>query len=74
MLQFLKKTSTPTKPSLLEQLRTALRTKYRNYHTEQIYILWLKKYISFQFRRCPKQRSTVAVNRLLSYLAIQGDR
>ena len=44
--------------TLLEQVSDAIRLKHYSYHTEQTYILWIKRQIFFHNTRHPAEMNS----------------
>jgi integron integrase len=61
------------KPKLLDQVRTALRSRHYSKRTEQSYVSWISRYIFFHHVRHPVEMGEAEVNEFLSYLAITGN-
>ena len=61
--------STTRSPKLLDQVRSAIRTRHYSIRTEEAYIGWIKRYIFFHHKRHPKEMGEAEINRFLSYLA-----
>jgi integron integrase len=57
------------KPRLLDQVRTAIRTKHYSYQTEEAYIAWIRQFILFHNKQHPADMSEIDVNVFLNYLA-----
>ncbi len=62
--------TSPTQGKLLDQLRTALRTRHYSRRTEDVYALWVKRYCRFHRMRHPREMSEEYVNAYLSHLAV----
>lgn len=58
-------------PRLLDQVRSAIRLRHYSIRTEEAYIQWIKRYISFHGKRHPLEMGGVEINRFLSHLALQ---
>ncbi len=56
---------------LLDQVRTAIRTKHYKYSTEQTYVAWIKKYIMFHGKRHPATLGPQEISQFLSFLAVK---
>ena len=63
--------STPA-PELLEQVRTALRTRHYSLRTEATYLSWIKRFILFHGKRHPRDMGVQEVHQFLSHLAVEG--
>lgn len=59
-------------PTLLEQVRTALRTRHYSLRTEETYLSWIKRFILFQGTRHPRDMGLQEVHQFLSHLAVEG--
>lgn len=63
----------PTKPlRLLEAVRRALRERRYSAKTEQAYVHWIRRFVSFHGRRHPKDLDAEHVRVFLSSLAIEA--
>lgn len=58
-------------PKLLDQLRELLKKKHYSYKTEQSYVQWVKRYISFNNKRHPKDMGEQEITQFLSHLAVK---
>jgi integron integrase len=61
--------STSAKPSLLDQVRQAIRTRHYSYRTEKAYINWIKRFIFFHDKRHPREMGETEIAQFLSSLA-----
>jgi len=61
------------KPKLLEQVKTALRTRHYSIRTEDAYIHWIRRYILFHHKRHPKDMGEAEINQFLSHLAVKDN-
>ena len=59
-------------PKLLEQVRTAIRTRHYSLRTEETYLSWIKRFILFHGKRHPCDMGVQEVQQFLSYLAVEG--
>ena len=59
-----------TKPKLLDQVRSAIRTKHYSIRTEEAYVTWIKRYILFHKKRHPLEMGEQEINRFLTHLAV----
>ena len=59
-------------PRLLDQLRSALRSRHYSRKTEESYCMWVKRFIFFHKLRHPKEMGEREINEFLSRLAIEG--
>ena len=62
---------TPDSPKLIDQMREALRTRHYSPRTEQVYVLWVKRFIRFHKMRHPKEMAEPEINEFLTYLAVE---
>jgi Phage integrase, N-terminal SAM-like domain len=62
----------PEPPRLLDQLRTAVRTRHYSRRTEEAYLGWAKRFILFHRKRHPAAMGADEVNAFLSHLAVEG--
>lgn len=60
-------------PKLLDQVRTAIRTRHYSLRTEQAYIHWTKRFIFYHGKRHPKDMGAAEVESFLSHLATDRD-
>ncbi len=58
-------------PMLLNQLRSALRMRHYSLRTEESYVQWVRRYITFHGRRHPSQLGAREVAAFLSDLAVE---
>ena len=59
-------------PKLLEQARTAIRTRHYSLRTEETYLSWIKRFILFHGKRHPRDMGVQEVHQFLSHLAVEG--
>ena len=59
------------KPRLLDQMRDALRARHYSPHTEQAYLLWVRRFIYFHQLRHPSDMGQPEINAFLTHLAVQ---
>ena len=59
-------------PSLLEQVRDAIRLRHYSLRTEQAYLDWIKRFILFHHERHPKDMGAAEVEQFLSHLAVES--
>ena len=59
------------KPKLLDQMKNVMRMKHYSLRTEKSYIQWVRRYIYFHNKRHPEEMGALAVQRFLSYLAVE---
>jgi hypothetical protein len=57
-------------PTLLAQLRGALRTRHYSARTEEAYVAWVRRFVRFCGLRHPRELGQVDVTRFLSSLAV----
>jgi len=57
-------------PSLLTQLRVAIRTRHYSPRTEEAYVQWVRRFIRFCGLRHPRELGPSDVTRFLSSLAV----
>jgi integron integrase len=55
---------------LLDQVREVLRVKHYALRTEEVYVLWIKRYIFFHQKRHPREMGAAEVQAFLSDLAV----
>ncbi len=60
-------------PSLLTQLRTAIRTRHYSPRTEEAYVQWVRRFIRFCGTRHPRELGAQDVTRFLSSLAVDAN-
>jgi len=58
-------------PTLLAQLRAAIRTRHYSARTEQAYVWWVRRFVRFCGLRHPRQLGEADVTRFLSSLAVE---
>src|SRR6476659_11259566 len=58
------------KAKLLDQVREVLRVKHYALRTEEVYVLWIKRYIFFHQKRHPREMGAAEVQAFLSDLAV----
>src|SRR5438093_7736734 len=57
-------------PTLLAQLRGALRTRHYSVRTEEAYVAWVRRFVRFCGLRHPRELGQADVTRFLSSLAV----
>lgn len=57
-------------PKLLEQVRTAIRTRHYSLRTEETYLHWIKRFILFHGKRHPRDMGAPEIGAFLSDLAV----
>lgn len=60
-------------PRLLEQLRSALRTRHRSERTEKAYVLWVRRFVHHHGLRHPGDLGEEEVGAFLTHLAVEGN-
>ncbi len=65
------KSQSPPEVKLLEQVRTAIRTRHYSLRTEKSYLQWIKRFIYFHGKRHPAEMGEPEITAFLSHLAIQ---
>lgn len=60
------------KPKLMDELRTALRSRHYSPQTEEAYCMWVKRYIYFHHRRHPAEMAEAEINAFLTHLAVES--
>lgn len=60
----------PMKPTLLDQVRNAIRVRHYSLRTEKAYVQWIKRFILFHNKRHPKNLGKEALETFLTYLAV----
>ena len=58
------------KAKFLDQVREVLRVKHYAIRTEEVYVLWIKRYIFFHQKRHPRAMGALEVQAFLSDLAV----
>jgi len=58
------------KPKLLDQVRQALRARHYSRRTEEVYVMWIKRFIFFHKVRHPAEMAEAEVNQFLTHLAV----
>ncbi len=56
-------------PRLMDQLHAALRSRQYSRRTEQVYCLWVRRYIRFNGLRHPRDMAAPEINAFLTHLA-----
>ena len=59
-----------TKPTLLTQVREALRLRHLSLRMEEAYVAWIKRYIVFHNRHHPRDMGAEEIRAFLTYLAV----
>jgi integron integrase len=60
-------------PKLLDQVRTAIRLKHMSLRTEEAYVRWVRRFVTFHEMRHPAEMGAEQVRAFLSYLAAEED-
>ena len=63
--------SSPDKPKLLDQVRTAIRLRRLSYRTEEAYTWWIKRFIVYHGKRHPAEMREPEIRDFLSHLVIK---
>ncbi len=61
----------PAKPTLLNQVRVAIRTRHYSIRTEQAYVHWVKRFILFHKKRHPAEMGDHEITAFLNHLATE---
>ena len=64
--------STTRGPKLLDQLRTALRSRHYSPRTEKAYVMWARRFVRFHDLRHPAEMAEPEINAFLTHLAVKG--
>lgn len=59
------------KSRLLEEVRSAIRTRHYSIRTEKTYILWIKRFILFHGKRHPVDMGEPEITAFLTHLAVK---
>jgi len=62
----------PGSPKLLDQLRSALRSRHYSIRTEESYVGWARRFILFHRKRHPRNMGAAEIGAFLSNLAEEG--
>lgn len=60
----------PRKPTLLDDVRSALRIRHYSLRTEEAYVSWIKRFILFHGKRHPLEMGQQEITQFLSALAV----
>ena len=60
-----------SKPKLLEQVRTVMRTHHYSKKTEELYVKWVREFILFNGKRHPNELGKEEIEKFLTHLAVQ---
>ena len=59
------------KPKLLQVVRDRIRAKHYSYRTEHAYVNWIRRFISFNGKRHPREMGADEVEKFLTHLAVE---
>ena len=59
------------KKKLLDIVRDKIRFKHYSIKTEQSYVGWIKRYISFHNKRHPIEMGKIEIEQFLTFLAVE---
>jgi integrase len=63
----------PTRvPTLVDVVRSELRTRHYSRRTEKAYVAWIRRYVLFHGKRHPRNMGAPEVTRFLTALAVDG--
>ncbi len=57
-------------PKLLDQVRSTIRTRQYSIRTEEAYLAWIKRYITFHGKQHPRDLGAAAIEAFLTHLAV----
>ena len=57
---------------LLEVVSDTIRRKHYSHRTEKSYFQWIKRYVTFHYKRHPREMGKAEVEAFLTYLAVEG--
>jgi integron integrase len=60
-------------PRLLDQVREVIRLRHYSIRTEQAYVQWIRRFITFHGRRHPREMGAQELTAFLSDLAVQSN-
>jgi integron integrase len=63
--------STPRPPTLLEQVRQAIRLRHYSPRTEKAYVHWVRRFVLFHQKRHPREMGQAEIREFLSDLAVR---
>lgn len=63
--------TTAPKPKLPAQVRLALRARHYSRRTEDVYVMWIKRFIFFHHVRHPAEMGEPEINAFLNHLALK---
>jgi len=58
-------------PRLLDQVRTAARSRHYSSLTEQAFVSWIRRFVLFHDKRHPDEMAEPEVSRFLTHLAVE---
>ena len=61
----------PQPPTLMSQVRNAIRVRHYSIRTEQAYVMWIRHFIHFHGTRHPRELGASEIASFLSYLAVE---
>ena len=64
-------TETAAPPRLMDEVRSAIRTRHYSRRTEEAYVGWIRRFIVFNGRRHPRELGIADVRRFLTALAVE---
>jgi len=59
-------------PRLLEQVRSAVRSRHYSHRTEQTYVMWIRRFILYHRKRHPAQMGEPEIQGFLTSLAVNA--
>jgi integron integrase len=62
--------STPKPVTVIDVVRESIRVRHYSFRTEQTYVGWIRRYISFCGRRHPRTLGTTEITTFLTHLAV----
>lgn len=62
-----------SEPKLLDQVRAAIRLKHLSLRTEEAYVRWVRRFVTFHEMRHPAEMGAEHVRAFLSYLATEEE-
>jgi integron integrase len=60
-----------SRPKLLAQLRSALRSRHYSQRTEKAYVMWVRRFVHFHDLRNPSGMAEPEINAFLTHLAVE---
>lgn len=61
-----------SRPTLLDQMRLAMRLRHMSLRTEQAYVGWTRRFILFHQKRHPQEMGAEEIRAFLIHLAVHG--